>query len=177
VDFFAELPAAGLITDLDGRIKAINPAMIEFVGGTCDSWLDQSMDGLLTPDSRIFLQTHAWPMLFQCQAVSELFFYLRGAGGKRIPVMLNGKVTFDGDKKCCVWVFFVAEERSHFEAELIRARNLAEQSAHELSRKEAFLRTVSDTIPGVVSYWDKELTCHFAWQCCEEWFGKHAAEF
>ena len=176
MDFFAELPAAGLITDLDGRIKAINPAMIEFVGGTSDSWLDQSMDGLLTPDSRIFLQTHAWPMLLQCQAVSELFFYLRGAGGKRIPVMLNGKVTFDGDMKCCVWVFFVAEERSHFEAELIRARNLAEQSAHALSRKEAFLRTVSDTIPGVVSYWDKELKCRFVCRGCEEWFGRHAAE-
>jgi len=172
IDFFAELPCAGLVTDPEGRIKAINPALILLVGGTLDFWMTQSIDALLTVDSRMFLHTHAWPMLLQNRTVSELFLYLQDTGGKRIPVMLNSRESHIGDLKSYLWVFFVAEGRSRFETELIRARNLAEESSRELARKETFLRTVTDAMPGVVSYWDNDLRCRFASKGCDEWFGK-----
>jgi len=57
VDFFAELPAAVLITDLDGRIKAINPAMrvrrgdVRFLVGSVNGWFPDTRQPDLSPNT------------------------------------------------------------------------------------------------------------------------------
>ncbi len=66
----------------------------------------------------------------------------------------------------------MALERSKFEVDLLKARNRAESSALALAERESFVKTVTDAIPGLVAYWDKDLRCHFANKTYLEWFGK-----
>jgi two-component system sensor histidine kinase/response regulator len=45
-----------------------------------------------------------------------------------------------------------------------------------IESRERFLRTVTDTVPGMVSYWNRELRCEFANLACREWFGRTAEQ-
>lgn len=141
----APLPCPVLVTDTHGYILAANPDLLEVVGGTEAAWLQQPMENLLPPASRIFLQTHVWPMVLDQGGVREIYLQLRGAQGQRIPVMVNCRCSQadpDADGPHCYWVFFVALERSRFEAELLQARARAQSLAAELALANAELRTV-----------------------------------
>lgn len=56
-----------------------------------------------------------------------------------------------------------------------RQRELERQAAAAatlLHDNERFMRMVTDNIPGMVAYWDRELRCGFANKAHLEWFGK-----
>ncbi|MBF0259337.1 MAG: response regulator, partial [Desulfamplus sp.] len=42
----------------------------------------------------------------------------------------------------------------------------------ELKKRENFLKTITEVLPGMVSYWKNDLRCHFANHAYMEWFGK-----
>lgn len=48
----------------------------------------------------------------------------------------------------------------------------AELSNIELSNRERFIRTITDALPSMVGYWDKDLRCRFANHSYLMWFGK-----
>jgi two-component system cell cycle response regulator len=143
-----QLPCPVLVTDLHGRMLAANADLLAVVGGTEAHWQEQAMDVLLPPASRIFLQTHVWPMLLNQGGVREIYLHLCGAQGQRVPVMVNcrrgpyGPPDQDDRTDRCYWVFFVALERSRFEAELVQARARAQSLAADLALANAELRAV-----------------------------------
>lgn len=139
------LPCPVLVTDLYGRVLSTNTDLLAVVGGTEAQWQQQSMDVLLSPASRIFLQTHVWPMLRNQGGVREIYLHLRGAQGQRVPVMVNGQrgqYGLDGNVESCYWVFFVALERSRFEADLVQARGQAQSLATALALANAELQAL-----------------------------------
>jgi diguanylate cyclase (GGDEF)-like protein/PAS domain S-box-containing protein len=66
----------------------------------------------------------------------------------------------------------------------IRARNAKKDaeaaicaiklSSEAVVKSERFIKSVTDAIPGMVSYWDKDLICRFANARYAEWFGYHS---
>lgn len=140
-----QLPCPVLVTDLHGRVLAANADLLAVVGGTETQWLQHPMDRLLAPASRIFLQTHVWPMVLNQGGVRELYLHLGGAQQQHVPVMVNcqrGRYGPDGGTESCYWVFFVALERSRFEAELVQARAQAQSLAAALALANAELQTL-----------------------------------
>ena len=172
MDQLNHLPCPVLVTDGAGRMLAVNSELLELVGATTAHWLQKTIENLVPPASRIFLHTHVWPMLMRDGAVHEIQLQLCDAQGKRIPVMVNSrKGSFEG-LPCYYWVFFVALERSRFEAEVLAARNLAQASSLALVKNGRFIKTIADALPGLVAYWDRTLRCRFANRPYLEWFGK-----
>jgi diguanylate cyclase (GGDEF)-like protein/PAS domain S-box-containing protein len=176
VNQFNPLPCPVLITDEAGRILVINDGLLNLVGATLTHWQQQSMEQLFAPASRIFLQTHVWPMLLHQGNVRELHLHITDTSQQRIPVLMNcQKGDFEG-QKCYYWVFFVAQDRIRFETELLNARKRADAAAKALADSEHFMKTITDAMPGLVAYWDKDLRCLFANQPYLSWFGKTPAE-
>ncbi len=137
-----ELPSPSLITDEQGVIVGANAAMLELTTQAGAFLLGQHLDVLLTTGTRVFFQTHVLPTLRKNGDVREIFVYLNGRQQARIPTYVNAKrVAHLGDTRF-VWLFFSAQERSHFEAELIEARKQAQTTAEQVRDAHERLRTL-----------------------------------
>ncbi len=169
-----QLPCAVLVTDSDGHVLASNEDLRALAASPSCTRVGASMDGLFSAPSRIFLQTHCWPLLLREGRLSEAFLQLRSVSGQVVPVLVNGRRgTYEG-RESFYWTLFVASERQRFEAAVLDARQRAEDAARSLAISERFTRSVTDAIPGLVAYWDKDLRCRFANRAYLEWFGKGA---
>ena len=128
--YLDRLPGPVLVTDCNGRIKHANSDFRRLAGAASTAEMDQ----FFPPASRIFLQTHAWPLLLRNGEFSEIYLQLRAASGQSIPVMTNARISeVDGGAEV-IWLFFVAEDRQRFEAELLKARQQAQESAAQLAK-------------------------------------------
>jgi diguanylate cyclase (GGDEF)-like protein/PAS domain S-box-containing protein len=171
-----EVPCPVLVTDGSGLILALNSSALKVAGGSEEKWTGEPLDSLLPLPSRMFLQTHVWPMLLHEGCVSEVHLQLLDTQRQRLPVMVNCRRGHFAEAVAYFWVFFVATERSRFEAELLDARKRADAAAATVAESERFVKTITNAVPGLVGCWDKELRCRFANIGYLEWFGRPHAE-
>ncbi|TDP62023.1 PAS domain-containing hybrid sensor histidine kinase/response regulator [Roseateles toxinivorans] len=119
------LPCAVLVTDGQGQALLTNAELHEQFGMAPPSGVQWHLDDLLPPASRIFMQTHVWPLLLRQGRVDEIHLKLRSANGKQRAVLLNARCDPGKAPPASLrvhWAFFVATERQRFEAELLQAR-------------------------------------------------------
>ncbi|MEO9147753.1 MAG: EAL domain-containing protein [Burkholderiaceae bacterium] len=90
--------------------------------------------------------------------------------------MLNCRKGEHEKRPVYYWTLFLAKERQRFEGELIASRDRAETAAQKLSESHRFIKSITDAIPSLVSYWDLEQRCRFANLAYLEWFGKRPEE-
>jgi diguanylate cyclase (GGDEF)-like protein/PAS domain S-box-containing protein len=172
VPTFDQLPCPALVTDRGGIVQSVNQSLLELIGGVKDSWLAKPMDLMFPMASRIFLQTHVWPMLLRESRIREIRLQIVDGAGKQIPVFVNSQKTTLDTVECYSWVFFVSIERSRFEQELLAGKQRAETLTADLAKTERFIRTVANAMPGMIGYWDTRMQCQFANNSYVEWFGR-----
>ncbi len=133
MDRLDQLPCPVLITDERGRILSVNQELQTLLNLKNHDESRTSLEQLFPAAGRIFLQTHLWPMLLGEGVIREAYVNLVDGNSQRIPVLLNSrKGEFDGIP-CYYWVFFVAQERSRFEVELVKARGDAQRMSESLA--------------------------------------------
>lgn len=134
------------------------------------------MELLFPMASRIFLQTHIWPMILREGHIREVRLQLLVPGGTQVPVFVNcQKYSHDG-VELFTWVLFVTVERSRYEHDLLELKRRAEDAATELTQSERFIRTITDALPSAIAYWGTDLLCQFVNKTYAQWFGKHPRE-
>lgn len=169
---FDQLPCPALVTNRTGIVQSVNECLLELVGGVEDTWVAKPMELMLPIASRIFLQTHIWPMLMRENRVREIRLQIVDGAGKQVPVFVNSQKTTIDTRECFSWVFFVSVERSRFEQELIASKQRAETLTADLAKTERFIRTVTNAVPGMIGYWDTRMQCQFANNAYLDWFGR-----
>ncbi len=142
---FLDLPCALLVTDPGGRMLTLNDELLAVLGGTRSHWESAGLDAMLPPASRVFLQTHVWPMLLHMGRVRELALTLRTHEQREIPVLINADRTLHQGQPAFCWVFFVVQERQRFEAKLLAASQQAQQAAAELKAHSLELAAAKET--------------------------------
>ena len=173
---FDRLPCPALVTDGAGVVQSLNQDLLRLIGSDKERWIGKSIELIFPVASRMFLQTHVWPMVLRDGNVREIRLQLLEGSGKRLPIFVNCQKTSEEGIDRFTWVLFVTTERSRFEQELIESRQRSEAISAALTKSERFLRTVTDALPSLVAYWDTQLVCRFANKPYLEWFGKTAQE-
>lgn len=155
-----ESAAIGMaIVGLDGQFMQANQALSEIVGYPFQELLTMRFESI----------THPHDLGRDSQLVEEL---------------LEGKCNnYQMEKRCIhkngqvVWVYLcvsvVRNDMGHVIYFISQVQNITERKRNEaaLIEREHFLRTLSECLPGLVSYWGTDLRCHFVNKNHETWTG------
>lgn len=135
-----------------GDVRLINRTLCDMLGVSADEVTGHTVEALLTVASRIFYQTHFFPLLKLHGRADEIFLTLKGAGGEEIHVLTNAVRRERDDEWLNECVFMRIQERSKFEDSLIRAKKAAEEAnvarMRFLSMMSHDLRTPLNAISG-----------------------------
>lgn len=120
----------------DGVLVAANDTLLEVLGYTREQLLGRPVESFLTLASRMFFQTHFFPLLRLNGKVEELYLSLRAQDGGSVPVLVNAvrKEREAGLVNHCA--FMPVRGREKYEDELLKARRAAEEA---LRNNEALL--------------------------------------
>jgi signal transduction histidine kinase len=120
----------------DGRVELINATLLDMLGFRAEDVVGHHIERILTVGTRIFYQTHWFPLLRLHERADEIFLLLRSSTGEEIGVLANsarvhrcGSIAYD-----CVMMR--VRERQKFETELLRAKKVAEQARAELELQQ-----------------------------------------
>lgn len=108
----------------------MNREMCLKLGVGVDAIIGSQFEDLLTVGSRIFYQTHFYPLIKMQNSVREIFISFKGPM-ESIPVLLNVEVDASGDTMEIHCGGMVISNRNRFEKELIEAKRVAEETLAE----------------------------------------------
>lgn len=134
-----QLPCATATTSVEGLLLSVNGEFLQVLGGDAAHWQNQTLARVLPLPGRIFLETHLWPLLRKRGELREVSLNLLTQDQRLVPVLINARLGQRDNIDCVDWVFFVSQERTRFEAELIKARGLAQTLAADLAQAHVFL--------------------------------------
>ena len=121
------LPGGVLVLNADYEIVYLNPFGYQLLAYEPDGLSGKRVDVLLTTASRIYFQTHLYPLIALGQVANELYLTFLSQAGSRIPVLLNvsRQPQLPGHIYFC---FIPVYQRRQYEQELLLAKKAAEQA-------------------------------------------------
>ena len=122
------LPNGVFIINSESHITAVNAFVCTLLGYEADELVGKRIDRLLTMASRIYYQTHIYPLVTLQRAANELYLNMQTQQQDRIPVLLNIVCREQNGASAFYCSFIPVLQRRQFEQELIQARRVAEDA-------------------------------------------------
>lgn len=129
--FFDSAPCGLLSSSSNGTVLAVNDTFLEWTGYDRDALVGRShFDELLTLPSRMYYETHYWPLLNIQGFVHEVALDLRHRQGHTIPVLVSAgsERSSKGEVKLLRYAVIAAQDRRAYERELLLQRRNSEQA-------------------------------------------------
>lgn len=105
----------------------------------------QRLSDVLTPASKIVLESFIMPMLLNSGHCEEIQLTIQGKSGEWVPVLVNAQVEL-GTEPLIFWVFNSARQRDKLYQELVDLRNALEEKAERLE-----LLSQTDELTGLLN--------------------------
>src|SRR4051812_24961884 len=114
-----------------GLISSVNDTMCSLLGYAKTELKGQNIEILLPISSRIFYNTHFFPLLKMSGEVGEIFMFLRTKSEGQVPLLMNAtrKETEDGPQNICAGI--TVYNRKKFEDELINSKKAMQLAIDE----------------------------------------------
>lgn len=130
----------------DGTVRLANLRLLDMLGYEQADLLGGHVERILTVGSRIFYQTHWFPLLRLHGRADEIFLMLRSKAGEDVGVLVNAVRREQGDEVAYDCVLMRVRERQKYEDELLRARRTAEQARSEVEAQKAELQQANEDL-------------------------------
>jgi sigma-B regulation protein RsbU (phosphoserine phosphatase) len=147
-------PCGYLSTEPDGVIVRANTTFLTLTGYTRPELVGRyTFAQLLTPGGQIYHETHFAPLLRMQGTIRGIALDIVCADGSRLPVLVSAVLEKDGDgtPRVVRTAVFDARERRDYERELLRAKNMAEESeSHARALARTLQRTLIPPMPPLV---------------------------
>jgi sigma-B regulation protein RsbU (phosphoserine phosphatase) len=131
-DFFENAPNGYFSFFDDGTIYVVNETLCTLLGYEKPELQGKNVETIFTLPTRIFYQTHFFPLVKMHGHAEEIFLSLRTKDNQFLPVLLNAK-HIEQANAYTICAFIVVHNRKKFEDELVNARNAAEAALKENS--------------------------------------------
>jgi PAS domain S-box-containing protein len=137
-DLIDRIPCGFVSFADDGTVCAVNATLLEMLGLERQTVVGRHIEQMLTVGSRIFYQTHLFPMLRMHGHAEEIFIMLRASDGHDEAALLNAVRRQEGEQWLTHCILVRVRERKKFEEALLRAKKEAETAREKLDthRKE-----------------------------------------
>ena len=135
-DTTALLPCGVLVLNSESAVVSLNRYVCTLLGYECEELIGKRVDSLLTMASRIYFQTHIYPLIALGNAASELYLNLQTRDRVQIPILMNA-VRQEQDGELLTYLTFIpVNQRRQYEQDLLAAKKAAENA---LLRNEKLL--------------------------------------
>ena len=136
-DLLNIIPCGILVFDDGGNILKANNTLEALVGYSDRELEGKNIESIFSLATRIFYNTHFFPLIRLHSKADEIFLTLRSKDKKDIPVLSNTIRRDNSGKFENVAVFMPLFERKKFEEELLHARRTAENALKENKELQA----------------------------------------
>jgi sigma-B regulation protein RsbU (phosphoserine phosphatase) len=126
-----DLPCGCVVFDQTGTITFVNRTLGSALDYQPEQIIGQSLEMILTISSRIFYQTHFFPLLKLKGKVSEIFLTLKSKSGNAIPVMANARTKTESSQPGYVCVLVPVWERQKYEEQLLEINRTQQNALQE----------------------------------------------
>ena len=140
-----EVPCGFLAFGDDGSVRAANATLLGMVGYSQDEVVGQHIERLFNVGTRIFYQTHWFPLLQMHGHAEEVFLLLRHKSGESISVLSYAKQRAS-DQASYDCVLVPVRERAKYDDELLRARKALEEANAELQAQKLELEEANEQL-------------------------------
>ena len=176
--------AGVLITDVAGNIDFVNQAFLRMTGYGRDELRGLNRRKAPSGSATGVAYAEMWETLDRGQTWKGRIDSRRKDGNEYVVSVVSSPVVESGgDITHFISVHEDITEKLHIEAELALHRNRLEELVGErgvqldavqasLGEQQRLFRTVADSVPAFVGYWDKDLRCRFANAAYLEWYGR-----
>jgi phosphoserine phosphatase RsbU/P len=116
------LPCGIISVNDEGRMQFVNEHLCGLLGYTKEELQQEPIEKIFTIASKIFYQTHLFPMIRLHHQAEEIFLSLRCKEGSDIAMVASGKK----NDATINWVFLTVKHRKKYEEEILSAKRAAE---------------------------------------------------
>jgi len=131
-----DAPCGFLVFQDDGTLEVVNATLLRTLGYTREEVVGSRVEKLMGVGSRIFYQTHFFPLLRLHGRADEIFLLLRSKSGEDVAVLVNAQRRARNGEHLTECVCMQVVERGKFEDALLRAKKVAEDATHELEASQ-----------------------------------------
>lgn len=129
--YFNQAPCFYFSCTDEGVLIDVNETLCTGLGYTKEELLGKKVDVISTLATRIFQQTHFFPLLKMQGHAEEIFISLQTKQQEQIPLLVNAARTIVNEEAVTVHIGIAVHKRKKFEDELIAAKKAAETALHE----------------------------------------------
>lgn len=130
----------------DGIIRLVNATLLDILGYEAAEITGSHVEQILTIGTRIFYQTHWFPLLRLHHRADEIFLMLRKKSGEEVGMLVNGVKHERSDGAAYDCVLMPVKERQKYEDELIRAKRAAEKARAEVEVQRSELQQANEQL-------------------------------
>ncbi len=130
-NFFHKAPCIYFSTRDDGTLLEVNHYLCSALQYSKKELEGKRSELFFTVPTRIFQQTHFFPLLKMHGHAEEIFLTLKKRNGEDLPVLINAERTVIEEQPINMYVGIVVHNRKKFEEELIAAKRAAESALNE----------------------------------------------
>lgn len=142
-----DLAPCGFLTFRDdGTLLSANQTLLQMLGFKREELVNGHVERIFTVGSRIFYQTHWFPLLRMSGRAEEIFLMLRTQAGEEIGALVNAVQREDSRGVRYDCVVMQVRERRKYEDELLRARRAAERAQAELQEQKEALEHANEKL-------------------------------
>ncbi|HJQ12443.1 MAG TPA: ATP-binding protein [Gemmatimonadaceae bacterium] len=131
-ELIEQIPCGFLSFTDDGTIQQVNARLLERLGYSREEVEGRPFESLMNVGSRIFYQTHLFPLIAMKDRADEIFVVLKASNGDDVGFLLNAVRRERDGRMVNDCALMRVEERRKFEDALVRARKAAEAAREEL---------------------------------------------